>query len=68
MKRVGKDRDRMEESGEKFFEAVRLGYLEIANSEPERVKVIDATQTIEEIHEQVVSFFEGLWGADVVRL
>lgn len=60
MKRVGKERDRMEESGEKFFNAVRQGYLEIAKSEPDRVKVIDATQTIEQIHEQVVDLFEGL--------
>ena len=60
MKRVGKERDRMEESGEKFFKAVRQGYLEIAKTEPERVKIIDATQTIEEIHKQVVSLFEGL--------
>ena len=60
MKRVGKDRDRMEESGEKFFEAVRQGYLEIAKSEPARVKVIDATQSIDKIHKQVVDLFERL--------
>ena len=61
MKRVGKTRDRMEESGEKFFESVRNGYLQIAKSEPKRVKVIDATQTIDEIHKQVVALFEELY-------
>ncbi len=52
--RVGAEKDRMESAGVKFFEHVRQGFLEIAKSEPERVKVIDSTQTIEKIHEQVV--------------
>ncbi|MCM1003203.1 MAG: dTMP kinase [Candidatus Gastranaerophilales bacterium] len=51
--RVGAEKDRMESAGIEFFERVRQGFLEIAKSEPERVKVIDSTQTIEKIHEQV---------------
>ncbi len=51
--RVGKEKDRMESAGIEFFERVRQGFLEIAKTEPERVKVIDSTQTIEEIHKQV---------------
>jgi dTMP kinase len=38
-------RDRMEELTNDFFERVRQGYLEIARTEPDRVKVIDASQT-----------------------
>jgi dTMP kinase len=54
MKRVGNEKDRMESSGMDFFNRVRNGYLEIAKSEPDRVKVIDATKTIEEVHQEVL--------------
>ena len=52
--RVGKEKDRMENAGMEFFNRVRNGYLQIAKQEPERVKVIDATQSIEAIHIQVI--------------
>lgn len=52
--RVGAEKDRMESAGIEFFERVRQGFLEIAKQEPNRVKVIDSTQTIEAIHKQVV--------------
>lgn len=51
--RVGKEKDRLEAEGKDFHERVRQGYLEIAKQEPERVKVIDAKDTIENIFEQV---------------
>lgn len=53
-KRVGSEKDRMESAGVEFFERVRKGFLEIAKLEPERVKVVDSTQTIEEIHKQIL--------------
>ena len=53
-KRVGDEKDRMESAGVEFFERVRQGFLEIAKQEPERVKVVDSTQTIQEIHEQIL--------------
>lgn len=53
-KRVGEEKDRMESAGVEFFERVRQGFLEIAKQEPERVKVIDSKQSIEEIHKQIV--------------
>lgn len=52
--RVGSEKDRMESAGLEFFERVRKGFLEIAKQEPERVRVIDSTQTIEEIHKQIL--------------
>lgn len=52
--RVGGNKDRMESAGIEFFERVRKGFLEIAKSEPERVKVIDSTQSIEDIHKKVI--------------
>lgn len=54
LSRVGKEKDRMENSGMDFFNRVRNGYLQIAKQEPERVKVIDATQSIEAIHIQLI--------------
>ena len=56
--RVGAEKDRMESAGIKFFERVRQGFLEIAKAEPERVKVINSTQTIEEIHKQVLDEYK----------
>lgn len=60
MKRVGKEKDRMESAGIDFHNRVRNGYLELAKQEPERIKVLDATKTIEEIHEKVVEIVEKL--------
>ena len=60
MQRVGKEKDRMESSGVEFFNKVREGYLEIAEKEPNRVKVINSSDTIENIHKKVVELIEKL--------
>lgn len=49
MSRVGNEKDRMETSGLEFFNRVRNGYLEIAKQEPERVKVLNAAKSIENV-------------------
>ena len=54
MARVGKEKDRMEAAGREFFERVRQGYLKIAEKEPNRIKVINAVDSVENIHSQVV--------------
>lgn len=51
--RIGKTKDRMESAGIEFFERVRNGFLEIGKIEPERVKIISANDTIENIHNKV---------------
>ena len=38
-------------------ERVRQGYLKIAQNEPNRVKVINSVDSIENIHKQVVQLF-----------
>ncbi len=58
-KRVGKQKDRMESAGIEFFNRVREGYLEIAKQEPERVKVLDGTKSIEEIHNSLIDYIKG---------
>ena len=55
MKRVGSEKDRMESAGIEFHNRVRQGYLELAKLEPDRIKVIDATKSIDEIHKEVVT-------------
>ena len=55
MKRVGKEKDRMESAGIDFHNRVRKGYLELAKQEPKRIKVLDATKSIEEIHKDVIN-------------
>lgn len=58
MKRVGGQKDRMESAGMEFFNRVRNGYLEIARQEPERVKVLDAAKSIDDIHKNVVDILK----------
>jgi dTMP kinase len=45
--------DRFESQASQFFNAVRQGYLDIAAAEPERVKLIDASQSLEEVQAQI---------------
>jgi dTMP kinase len=53
-------RDRFEESGREFFARVEQGFLSIAKAEPERVKVIDATASIQEVSNQIWKYVEPL--------
>ncbi len=48
-----RQRDRIEEADRHFFERVEKGYQAIAAAEPERVKVIDAAQTIEAVRDAI---------------
>lgn len=49
-------RDRMEEADRSFFERVEEGYRKLAAREPDRIKTIDATVTVEQVSQAV-------WGA-----
>lgn len=57
MQRVGKNKDRMESAGIEFQEKVRRGYLELAKSEPNRIKVLDSRKSIEQLHQEVLTIF-----------
>lgn len=46
--------DRIEISSKKFFNNVRNGYLEIAKEES-RFTIVDGTQSIEKIHNQIIN-------------
>lgn len=45
--------DRFEQEEQDFFERIRTCYLERAKNEPERFRIIDATQTIENVQTQL---------------
>lgn len=47
--------DRIEARGLEFQEKVRQGFLQISCEEPQRVVVIDATPTSQEVHQTVLS-------------
>jgi dTMP kinase len=52
--RLGPSRDRLESQPKAFHQRVRRGFLEIAATEPRRVKVIDARRSPELIFEDVL--------------
>lgn len=58
--RSGQAADRFEAEVEEFFERVRNGYLQIARDEPQRVRIIDATQALPDVTAQVTRVLEGL--------
>ncbi len=58
MARVGAEKDRLESAGIEFHKRVRNGYLEIAKKNPQRIKVVDASQTIEDVQRDVIKIVE----------
>ncbi len=50
---VSRGKDRIEQESIEFFERVRSTYLRLAASEPQRVKLIDAAQPVDEVSRQI---------------
>ena len=58
---AGRDwKDRFEQERADFFARVRAAYLAIAEQEPERVQVVDATQPLETVREAVTLILQDL--------
>jgi dTMP kinase len=49
------DENRFEEKGFQFHEAVRKGFLALAQATPDRVKIIDATKSEQQIYDEVIA-------------
>ena len=49
------EKDRMEQEGAEFYEAVREGYLMLASAHPERIAIIDASGNIETVEAQIAA-------------
>ena len=52
--------DRFESEDKKFFDRVRNGYLELAKIFEDRVKVIDASQDIENVQNQITTLINSM--------
>jgi dTMP kinase len=55
---AGRDENRMEREGARFFARVRRAFLGLAKAEPERVHVVNGNRTVEEIHSEI---WNDLW-------
>jgi dTMP kinase len=53
MRTANRKQDRIERESSEFFEAVRQGYLALAKQTPQRVILLDASRSIEEIAEEI---------------
>lgn len=49
--------DRIEQKGEQYHQRVREGFRKIAEQHPERVRLIDATRSIEQVHQEIMTDF-----------
>ncbi len=54
--------DRMELEAIDFHERVAQGYRDLAELDSDRIKTIDATMSIEDIHSQIVSYVDAILG------
>lgn len=52
---MGKGKDRLEQNGEDFFDRIRTGYKKIAESEPQRVVLLDGTRSVSDLADIVYS-------------
>jgi dTMP kinase len=53
--------DRLELETIEFHQRVRKGYLQIAAEESDRIKVIDASGSIEEVNKKIIEILESIW-------
>jgi len=55
---TGRELDRMESQPREFYEKVRRGYLSLAQAEPQRIAIVNADRTPEDVHAEVVKLVE----------
>ena len=53
LKHTGRVPDRFEREDREFFERVRQAYLGLARSDPERIRVVDASKSVEDIKKMI---------------
>jgi dTMP kinase len=54
------DEGRFEKESLEFYSRVRQGYLKIAQTAPERVRVVNGGQSVELVHQQILSLITSL--------
>jgi dTMP kinase len=63
-KRAAEGEDRMEQQPAEFYEAVRDGYLKLAAAEPQRIRLIDAAKSADEIEREIWTHLRDNFGAE----
>ncbi len=58
MAKINKAKDRLEQNSAEFFQKIRDGFLNLAKSSPERIKLINAEQSIEQISAEVINLIQ----------
>ena len=58
--RVGSEKDRMESAGKEFHKKVRNGYLELQKENPNRIKLINANNSVETVFEDAKNIIMNL--------
>ncbi len=59
--RIAQKEDRFELETIEFHKRVQDGYLQIAGDEPDRIKVIDASNSPEEVNKKTIEVLEAVW-------
>jgi dTMP kinase len=52
--------DRLEREGDEFFDVVAAGYQQLAREQPERIRILDATQPPERVLEDALTALDDL--------
>jgi len=60
MAKINKAKDRLEQNGVEFFQRIRNGFQELSQRAPDRIRVIDAEQTIDHVSDQVIKIIQNL--------
>lgn len=55
---INKIKDRMESNSNEFIEKVKNGFDTLAEMYPERIKIIKADEEIQNVHHQILKYFE----------
>ena len=57
---VREERNRLDTETQSFHRRVRDGYRALAQAHPERIKVVDASRSIQQIHQRIIALVEPL--------
>lgn len=60
LKRIGKEKDRMENQGLDFYEKVKNGYLKLQKENQERIKLINANDNIDKVFSDTKKHIDNL--------
>ncbi len=60
LKQRGSALDRFEKLDKVFYQKVRTGYLDLAKKDPKRVKLVNAKQSVQKMHEDIVSIISAI--------